>query len=112
MNNEFKDWPIDKQIEHIEKMFKDGATEYGLENPVPLADVIDCMDYWGPWLIGRFKEQQKELTALRKIAEAANDVGYSWSLANYPHPRVAKPMYILKEALKEWRGEDEWKRTR
>ena len=44
-----------------------------------------------------------EITALRKIAEAANDVGYSWSLANYPHPTVAKPMYILNEALKEWR---------
>jgi len=55
-----------------------------------------------PWFA--ILELLSEITALRKIAEAANDVGYSWSLANYPHPTVAKPMYILNEALKEWRG--------
>jgi len=104
MSNEFKDWPIDKQIEHIEKMFKDGATEYGLENPVPLADVIDCMDYWGPWLIGRFKEQQKELTALRKIAEAAKELGCGDSDC------MGYGFMAVEKALEDWRegkgGED------
>ena len=45
-----------------------------------------------------------EVTALRKIAEAATDAGIAWEVANFPHETMLDPMCKLKCALDEWRS--------
>ena len=68
--SEFKDWNLDKQLKHVEHMFKEGAKEYKLENPVPLADSIDCMEYWGPWALDEITRLKSRLELADRLADA------------------------------------------
>lgn len=41
---------------------------------------------------------------LEAVREAANAVGYSWSLANYPNPNLIAPMEFMRRAIEACEG--------